>query len=156
MEHARLPRTGKPYVIPLDVARRALQRFTSSATGCHISTYSVGSHGYAQIGWERKDTGRQMTTAHRAAWVAVHGQIPFGVTIDHRCHTRRCVNVEHLRALGNTDNAARTNGRDWPLGECPKGHPDSERRQYGSSKSYCRACHNEYRRARRAAKRGIS
>ena len=112
--------------IPAAAAERAYTRFAESPGGCFISTYSVASHGYAQIGWGGKTTGRGGTTAHRAAWVHVHGQIPNGMTIDHLCKNRRCVNVDHLRMLTNYENARRTAGRDWPLGECVNGHPDSE------------------------------
>lgn len=41
--------------IPDAVAQRALARFVfDPVTGCHVSTYSVASHGYAQIGWKRQ------------------------------------------------------------------------------------------------------
>ena len=87
-------------IIPPSAAERAFTRWVESADGCLISTYSVASHGYAQIGWSRT-SGRGMTTAHRAAWVHANGQIPDGMTIDHMCKNRRCVNVKHLRVLSN-------------------------------------------------------
>jgi hypothetical protein len=111
--------------IPKRVAIRASQSWTRGPTGCYISTYSVASHGYSQIGWSAN--GRTyMTLAHRAAWTRVHGQIPAGMTIDHKptCD-RRCVNVRHLRLLSNYENGRRTRGRDWPMGECINGHPNS-------------------------------
>ena len=115
-------RPKRPIVIPDRVAARAAVRFEADGSGCWISTYSVASHGYAQIGWT--DPGyRQVVTAHRAAWVYHHGQqIPEGMTIDHTCKERRCVNPSHLRMLSNFENARRTAGRDWPLGECVNGH----------------------------------
>ena len=63
-----------------------------------------------------------MVLAHRAAWVAVNGQVPLGMTIDHMCKERRCVNPDHLRLLPNYENARRTDGHDWPLGYCIHGH----------------------------------
>ena len=63
MPAARKPRT--PLVIPERAATRALNSYTlDEETGCHVSTYSTASHGYAQIGWQR-DGERRMTTAHR-------------------------------------------------------------------------------------------
>lgn len=111
--------------IPERVAERAYSCYTVSSDGCLISTYSVASHGYSQIGWCANGK-RTMTTAHRAAWVHANGQIPAGMTVDHICKTRRCVHVDHLRLLTNFENARRTSGRDWPIGECANGHPNSE------------------------------
>ena len=131
--------------IPQRVAERAYFRFVASMDGCRISSYSVASHGYAQIGWTIDNTGRRSgTTAHRAAWVYVHGQIPDGMTIDHVCKNRRCVNVDHMRMLTNYENARRTDGRDWPLGECANGHPNSENIDV-NGKHHCRICHAEWK-----------
>ena len=111
--------------IPHRVAQRAISRFVVDENGCHISTYSVASHGYAQIGWHIGGDKNNMTTAQRAAWVAHTGeQIPAGMTIDHTCKERRCVNPDHLRMLSNFENARRTRGRDWALGYCANGHPN--------------------------------
>src|SRR5258705_11557020 len=114
---------SKGIPIPRRVAARAFYSRRRGPNGCQISTYSVASHGYAQIGWTDNSGIRRGTTAHRAAWTHVHGQIPAGMTVDHKptCD-RRCVNVKHLRLLSNYENGRRTSGRDWPLGECINGH----------------------------------
>jgi hypothetical protein len=129
--------------IPGHVARRALTRYVVDEDGCHVSTYSVASHGYAQIGWQSKAEGRAGTLAHRAAWVAVHGQIPLGMTLDHLCKNRRCVNTDHLRLLPNYENARRTNGWDWPLGECRNGHPNSMLRRQSDGRIKCQQCRRD-------------
>jgi len=152
-------RPSKPFDIPARVAARAAERFfLATDTGCHISTYSVGSHGYAQIGWN--DPGiRQVVGAHRAAWVDTHGQIPAGMTIDHTCKEKRCVRVDHLRMLDNYENGRRTDGRDWPLGQCANGHPNSELVLVGNGAktprlrcSKCRAVHSARYEAKRKAR----
>lgn len=128
--------------IPNRVAERAAIRFVLSDSDCHISTYSTGSHGYSQIGWTDSE-GTHMTLAHRAAWVyANKKQIPAGMTVDHTCKTRTCVNPDHLRLLDNFENARRTNGRDWKLGECINGHPNSEL-YWDGSKRRCLPCMRE-------------
>src|SRR5690606_30138408 len=101
------------------------------ANGCWLSQYSTASHGYSQVGWQ--DAGsRHVVLGHRAAWVHVHGQVPAGVTLDHICKVRRCVNPGHLRVLSNFENARRTNGRDWRVGFCVNGHPNSMLREISS------------------------
>lgn len=109
-------------IIPPRVAERAATRWSPGPTECRPSTYSLASHGYPQIGWV--EAGRKyMVTAHRAAWVYAHGeQIPVGMTVDHMCKTKQCMNPNHMRLLTNFENARRTGGRDWPLGQCAHGH----------------------------------
>lgn len=137
--------TPSAHQIPDIVAFRALSRWTLQApTGCHISTYSVANHGYAQIGWQVGGGKNAGTTAHRAAWTAVYGPIPPGMTIDHACKTRRCVNVEHLRMLTNYENARRVSGKDWPLGTCINGHPPTMARQLPNGKILCTPCNRAY------------
>ena len=138
------PRPGKlpktPLVIPQRVAARAATRFTRDEAGCYVSTYSVGSHGYAQIGWSEHG-GTRTVTAHRAAWVHAHGtQIPEGMTIDHLCKNSRCVNPNHLRLLSNYENARRTNGRDWPIGECINGQPNAYLKVFDKGRVHCALC----------------
>lgn len=133
------PRT--PLIIPERAAARAALNFTRSDAGCDISNYSVGSHGYAQIGWCESSDLRRTTTVHRAAWVYHTGaQIPEGMTVDHICKNRRCVRFEHLRLLTNFENARRTMGRDWPLGQCVNGHPNKYLYQQKSGRWVCGGC----------------
>jgi hypothetical protein len=144
--------TWGSWPIPERVCERVLAKVVMGPNGCHISTYSVASHGYAQVGWT-DERGRTVTLAHRAAWTGVHGPIPLGMTVDHTCpvRNRRCVRIDHLRLLPNLENARRTDGRDWDLGRCINGHshelwrPKTEQR----TKGYCVLC----RREREAAKR---
>lgn len=131
---------------PERVIRRLLHNVTPGPNGCKVSTYSVGSHGYSQIGWS--EGGRtQMRLGHRVAWEATHGPIPDDLTVDHVCRRRRCVNVEHLRLLSNVDNAT-DNGQGRKT-HCPSGHPYDQENTHrdGHGHRSCRAC----ARARRAA-----
>lgn len=141
-----MPRPSDP---PARVIERVLSRIVISADGCHISTYSTGSHGYAQVGWS--EAGKStVTLAHRVAWIASNGPIADGMTVDHTCKQRRCVNVEHLRILTNYENARRTFGRDWPLGQCANGHPvEGEPR-------HCPECNAEWQRSYQERKRAAA
>lgn len=124
-------------VIPDRVKLRAYERWEADGD-CWISTYSTGSHGYAQIGWQNPDE-RHVVLAHRAAWENVNGQVPRGMTIDHLCKQRQCVNPEHLRVLPNYENARRTDGRDWPLGQCVNGHSNEHLADHGG-RTHCTIC----------------
>ncbi|PVB19761.1 HNH endonuclease signature motif containing protein [Mycobacteroides abscessus] len=135
--------------IPERVARRAYYRWIPGAGGCFISTYSTASHGYAQIGWQDSG-GRDVTLAHRAAWTFANGAIPEGLTIDHLCKNRQCVNVSHMRLLSNYENGRRTSGRDWPLGTCIRGHSNAELVRNYKGKLICRKCRNLWQRTYRA------
>jgi len=41
--------------------------------------------------------GGRLVMAHRAAWIAVNGEIPDGLLVLHNCHNPACCNVHHLR-----------------------------------------------------------
>ena len=120
-ENFRKPDRWNSVPVPERVTLRAVANIDVQPDGCWISLYSVASHGYSQIGWQ--DAGsRHVVLGHRAAWASVHGQVPLGMTIDHTCKVRRCVNPSHLRLLPNYENARRTYGKDWPMGYCANGH----------------------------------
>lgn len=125
----RTPERWNSVPVPERVAARAIANIDKQPDGCWISRYSIASHGYSQIGWQNAGS-RHVVLGHRAAWVSAHGQVPLGMTIDHLCKTRRCVNPEHLRLLPNYENARRVAGADWPIGYCKRGHPNSELRDY--------------------------
>lgn len=155
---SKLPQ--KPYNIPQRVIDRVLRKVAKDAdNGCHISTYSTASHGYAQVGWH-DDSGRRVTLAHRVAWIAEHGPIPEGMTIDHTCKVKACINVEHLRMIDNFENGRRTAGRDWPMGECANGHPASHLRLYGQGdkppRLRCQTCNNIQQARHRRKKLGLA
>ena len=57
------------------------------------------STGYGEI----KVNGRKIT-AHRATWIAHHGEIPTGLVVMHSCDNRLCVNLKHLSVGTRRDN----------------------------------------------------
>jgi hypothetical protein len=120
----------QPLDIPARVLERALERYEVDENGCWISGFSVGSHGYAQIGWWA-DGRSHMITHHRATWTATNGPVPDGMTLDHICCVKRCVQPEHLRVLSMEANGRRGNrGVEAAIeGECLNGHGPMTRKE---------------------------
>lgn len=113
-------RRPSPHPVPQRVLDHAWDAVEIRANGCWPWTMSTASHGYGQIGWGGSTSGRGGTVAHRAIWQSLHGPIPAGMTVDHLCRNRTCVNPFHLRLLSNVENA-RLNGASQRK-RCPKGH----------------------------------
>jgi hypothetical protein len=144
------------YPIPERVARRAAESYKiDAATGCWLSTRMRNPLGYAAIEWKEGDE-RRSTLVHRAAWTHANGPIPDGMTIDHMCKQKACVNPYHLRLLTLSDNSARRGHRDWAIGTCVNGHPASMRRESvwaNRQVSYCGPCLDEKNARARAARK---
>jgi hypothetical protein len=68
-------------------------------------------NGYAHF-HKSKNTSK----AHRISYEWHMGPIPAGLTIDHLCKNKACVNPEHLEAVTSFENASRHNAsgyKDW-------------------------------------------
>jgi hypothetical protein len=79
--------------IPLEVRFKKWTDRTSE-TGCWIWTGKINRYGYAHIkhnGWDQR--------AARVSYEFHKGPIPEGLTIDHLCRNRACVNPDHLEAV---------------------------------------------------------
>lgn len=125
---------------------RLLARATlDAATGCWLWQGAKQSRGYGSVG----DGKGSSALAHRVSWELHNGGIPPGLTVDHRCHTKSCINPAHLELVPAALNSARGNGMS-PL-YCVNGHPmfgrlgGWVRRENG--KRRCRLCAAETGRA---------
>ena len=108
-------------------------------------------------GWGRFPGFKQPQLAHRAVWIQKYGPIAEGLTVDHICFNRACVNVEHLRLMTRSQNSGRRQGGYVKKTHCPSGHPYSDDNSMWSTDSrgyrypQCKTCHRErqaeYRRA---------
>jgi hypothetical protein len=117
-----------------------------SPAGCWLWR-QLDRHGYGKI-WKLKDVAHS-ALAHRLVYRSLVGEIPDGLQVDHLCLVRNCVNPDHMELVTTQENTRRI-GRGVPT-SCLRGHALHEDK---NGKRRCRTCHNERRRAQRAAKIG--
>jgi hypothetical protein len=124
---------------------------------CWLWTGSVMPRGYGKV-----TIAKRRLLAHRIAYEAFVGPIPEGLTLDHLCRVRRCVNPGHLEPVTVRENTLRSpvapaaiNARKT---HCVHGHefsPENTRVQFRRSDQgehrICRACARARYHERRAA-----
>lgn len=132
-------------------ATRMATRITQSETGCWLWTGSINSQGYGRLKW----AGRQVQ-AHRAAYEELVGPIPDGLTIDHLCRVRNCVNPAHLEPVTQRENTLRGTcpaAMQARQERCKNNHSLSPENTYVWRRMRrCRTCRNARERAQRAAR----
>lgn len=79
------------------------QRVTASERGCLVWLGCLNSKGYGCIG----DGSGGVVLTHRMVWEEQHGSIPDGLTIDHRCLEKRCLNTAHMELVTRGENSRR-------------------------------------------------
>ncbi len=105
--------------------------------GCWEWTGAVNSAGYSSLGINGKHH-----LGHRRSYELLVGPIPEGLTIDHLCRNRLCINPHHLEPVTAAENTRR---KPYPEA-CPKGHVlagDNVRvrdRGNGRTTRECRMC----------------
>ena len=132
---------------PLD---RFVEKFRQDpATGCWIWTAYVDP----VVGYGTFLMPRGTTRAHRAAYELFIGAIPAGLTIDHLCRNKVCVNPAHLEAVTQRVNTNRgPGGRQFA---CVNGHLMTGDNTGGrrDGQRYCKTCHRDKARVKRAEER---
>lgn len=90
--------------------------------------------------------------AHRKAYEVIVGPIPKGLTIDHLCFNKVCVNTEHLEPVTRAENIRRALAKQT---HCNKGHALAganlwlKRRKNGLTYRVCRTCQRYMQRLHR-------
>ncbi len=123
-----------------------MEKVRVAENGCWLWTGAQ-----AGTGWETREGYGMMafggTThrAHRLAYEHFVGPIPDGLTIDHLCRVRHCVNPAHLEAVTLRENLLRGDtitAKNANATTCPKGHPYSGPNLYVDPRGHrqCKAC----------------
>ena len=76
-------------------------------TDCILSPLKPRNDGYVKM--HLRGSTPEYEYAHRIAFSKSKGDIPDGLTIDHLCRTRNCVNPDHLEAVTLAENLERKN-----------------------------------------------
>lgn len=79
-----------------------LSRCKQLDDGCWLWLYCKTAAGYGQLSYKNK---RQFT--HRLAYELWRDPVPTGLTLDHLCRNRACMNPTHLEAVTQKTNCLR-------------------------------------------------
>lgn len=118
--------------------------------GCWLWKGTKDEDGYGKFSFKRG--GWNVRVAHRYAYELYVGHIPKGLTLDHLCRVRHCVNPAHLEPVTNHENLMRgvspsaINSRKT---HCPQGHAYDGLNVRGHR--VCNRCANENRARNRKA-----
>jgi hypothetical protein len=89
------------------------QRFWShvdKSHSCWIWNGAQNGNGYGTFQIDRKNY-----RVHRLSYMILRGEIPSGLSLDHLCRNRLCVNPDHLEAVSLRENILRGTG---PASSC--------------------------------------
>jgi len=110
---------------PDAIARRYVQKRTvTDDNGCWVWALRPRHDGYPQA-----KVNYRAIAAYRYSWLVYRGPIPEGLTIDHLCRNRMCVNPAHLEPVPIAENLRRAVPYRHPLAgrknqtHCKQGHP---------------------------------
>lgn len=110
-------------------------------TGCWIWQWVLSDVGYGT----KRINGRTVL-AHRWMYQQANGPIPTGLTIDHLCRNRACVNPAHMEPVTHKVNVLRgmsPNAINARKTHCLRGHEFTLANTYippGRQRRQCRAC----------------
>jgi hypothetical protein len=108
--------------------------------------------GISQDGYGRKWWRGRTEYVHRIAYELLRGPIPDGLTVDHLCRNRACVNAAHHELVTGKENTLRgisPSAMNARKTHCKRGHPFTRantytRRPRGRG---CRICKHNYQKA---------
>lgn len=116
---------------------------------CWLWQGCLNTGGYGQM----KDNGK-FILVHRYSYERDVGPIPEGLTLDHLCSVRHCVNPTHLEPVTKGENSRRGIVKRGLKSHCVNGHDLSiNRRAPRPGVFWCLACNREKQRIYNRLKR---
>lgn len=88
----------QPTVLPLNMQTKIREEH-----GCWLWTGATNNRGYGAVSVSKN----RAALAHRHAYQMVRGEIPAGLTIDHLCARKTCVNPWHMEPVTARENSIR-------------------------------------------------
>ena len=136
--HNRRKKLIEDYVIP------------EPNSGCHLWIGNLSQGGYGKKTHLGKDW-----YVHRLVYELEHGKIPKGLTVDHLCRVRSCVNTRHMEVVTRGENTLRgysPAALNLKKEFCPKCFGPYTTRRNNSIRQ-CVNCRNTYERNRYAIRK---
>lgn len=147
--YARARKGGDPHApdqIQGDDAARLRSHTATNENGCWVWQGSLNPKGYGSC-----RLGKRTALAHRASYMVFVGPIPDGLTIDHLCRNRSCINPAHLEAVTHRENLLRghtVTAANAAKTHCVHGHEFTPENTYlgPTGSRACRVCRSANRR----------
>lgn len=137
-----------------DIPMEMLEARIDARGPCWLWTGHIAKDGYPKLGRKRRTF-----MAHRLVYERLVGEIPKGLTLDHLCRVRHCVNPDHLEVTTIRTNALR--GFSPPAlnarkAKCIRGHSLADAIIRRNGDRLCRTCEQARWRRKREEQRAMT
>jgi hypothetical protein len=112
--------------------------------GCWQWTGATNGY-YGKLSWRW-----HLWSAHRLAWTLLRGAIPAGLTVDHVCRNKLCINPEHMELVTLRENMARAGTGLDTCRVCGSSDWKPQKGRGGRMTRACRECERRRQRKWRA------